>query len=167
MRGEKLTAEAEQRLGTLYRSEYRSIRRYFRKRLGENEAEDAAALVFVRLARAYDAGRDPDLGLIVNAVAVDEMRARRYRPSSYGLKPGEIEEPVLYVVEPETSPRRSFRAAFDTALRGLPGAERDAFILIELRGLTSREAAGVLDTSHMTIHRRAESARLTVAKEIT
>ena len=167
MRGEKLTAKAEQRLGELYRSEYRSIRRYFRKRLGENEADDAAALVFVRLARAYDAGRDPELGLIVNAVAVDEMRARRYRPSPYGLKPGQPEEPLWCGVVPETSPRRSFRAAFDTALRGLPEDERDAFILIELRGLTSREAAGVLDTSHMTIHRRAESARLQVREEIT
>jgi RNA polymerase sigma factor (sigma-70 family) len=59
-----------------------------------------------------------------------------------------------------------FRYDFDLAVRGLPENERDAFIVTELRGLSEREAADVLDTSQPTVHRRAEAARNQLREEI-
>lgn len=60
-----------------------------------------------------------------------------------------------------------FSSAFDSAVRELPDDERDAFILTDLRGLTTREAADVLDVSHMTVQRRADSARSQIGEELT
>lgn len=52
------------------------------------------------------------------------------------------------------------------SLRVLGQDERDAFILTELRGLTEREAADVLDSSQPTVHRRAEAARNYIRREL-
>ncbi|MDE2101492.1 MAG: hypothetical protein KGL39_29875 [Patescibacteria group bacterium] len=52
------------------------------------------------------------------------------------------------------------------SLRVLGQDERDAFILTELRGLTEREAANVLDSSQPTVHRRAEAARNYIRREL-
>ncbi len=52
------------------------------------------------------------------------------------------------------------------SLRQLDAEARDAFILTELRGLTEREAAGVLDMSQPTVHRRAEAARNYIREEL-
>ncbi len=141
------------------------MRSYLRKKLGDAEAEDATALVFVRLAAAYDAGRDPNVGLVVNEVVYDTAREMSQRPIT--VEPARwAGEHVLHLVVPDTQDRYDFREAFDGALRALPGDEQEAFILTELRGLSSREAEGVLGTSYRTIHRRAENARLTVRKEL-
>lgn len=51
-------------------------------------------------------------------------------------------------------------------LLSLPKREQIDAARKKLRGLTTREAADVLDTSYVTVHRRAEAARLTVQKEI-
>jgi RNA polymerase sigma factor (sigma-70 family) len=60
-----------------------------------------------------------------------------------------------------------FQQAFDLALRDLDADIRDAFILTELRGLTVRDAAGVLGVSHTTVARRFEIARILIQKELT
>lgn len=141
------------------------MRSYFRKKLGDAEAEDATALVFVRLATAYTAGRAPNVGLVVNEVVYDVAREMAQRPIT--VEPARwVGEQTLHLVIPDTQERYDFREAFDSALRALPGDERDAYILTELRGLTSRAAADVLGTSRMTTHRRAENARLHVREEI-
>lgn len=59
-----------------------------------------------------------------------------------------------------------FRADFDRAVRQLPEDERSAFALTELRGLTVREAAGVLGESRSTIQRRCEAARTYLREEL-
>ena len=142
------------------------MRSYFRKKLGDAEAEDATALVFVRLAQAYDAGRDPNVGLVVNEVVYDTAREMAQRPITVAPVRW-AREHILHLIIPDTQDRYDFREAFDDALRALPRDERDAYILTELRGLSAREAEGVLGTSYRTIHRRAESARLQVREEIT
>lgn len=60
----------------------------------------------------------------------------------------------------------SFPDEFDEAVRGLGDPERDAFILTELRGLTVRETADVLDSSKSTVARRAEAATHSIREEI-
>jgi DNA-directed RNA polymerase specialized sigma24 family protein len=61
----------------------------------------------------------------------------------------------------------SFPEDFDYAVRGLPESERDAFILTDLRGLTVREAADVLDVSKSTVDRWADAARDLLGEELT
>jgi RNA polymerase sigma factor (sigma-70 family) len=109
----------------------------------------------------------------IDAYRRAERRSGVEEPAGLAYDLAEIEDELaagreheLALVQAYTAEREEFTEAFDGALRALPEDERDAFILTDLRGLTSREAAGVLDTSHMTIHRRAESARLTVREEI-
>jgi DNA-directed RNA polymerase specialized sigma24 family protein len=79
-------------------------------------------------------------------------------------EPGKLES--LAGMRPAGGYELTFPSDFDGAVRGLTEPDRDVFILTELRGLTVREAAGVLDTSYPTIHRRAEAARRTVRKEL-
>ena len=59
-----------------------------------------------------------------------------------------------------------FRVDFDQALRGLPEADRDAFILTELRGLAVREAANLLGISKSEAATRAEAARIALREEL-
>lgn len=65
-----------------------------------------------------------------------------------------------------TQEQAQFPATFDASVRGLEDSEFDAFVLTDLRGLSNREAADVLGTSHTTITRRRESARLALREEI-
>jgi DNA-directed RNA polymerase specialized sigma24 family protein len=116
------------------------------------------------------AGSDPEhLGLVVNGLAIDEYR-RRGREIPAGLArdlDDLLEYDQLPRVMPFTADTDEFRTGFDLALRDVPDDERDAYILTDLRGLTTREASGVLDTSHVTVHRRAEAARTFIREGLT
>lgn len=57
-------------------------------------------------------------------------------------------------------------ATFDAALRDLPDEERDAFILMELRGTTADEAADLLGVSRRTLYRRLSDATETLREEL-
>lgn len=52
-----------------------------------------------------------------------------------------------------------FAADFDRAVRGLPKELRDAFIAIDIRGLSQDEAAPLLDVPQQTLSRRLDLAR--------
>lgn len=118
-----------------------------------------------------EAGRvvDPEalLPLIVKEIRYDGAQESARLPVPVGLAPDVAELVELGYATPLSQSLASFPSAFDAAVRGLEGPERDAYILTELRGLTLREAADVLDTSHITVHRRAEVARHIVREEIT
>lgn len=59
------------------------------------------------------------------------------------------------------------RADFDRAFRRLPRPQQEAFALIELRGLTEQEAAGVLGIPKSTVNWRCEAARSRLKEELT
>lgn len=59
-----------------------------------------------------------------------------------------------------------FTEAHDTAVRGLGVELRDAYILSELRGLTSRESGPLLGVSHVTAATRRELATSAIREEI-
>lgn len=92
---------------------------------------------------------------------VDEVR-RRERELPLGLltemEPA-LESATVRPARPLPQHLASFPDDFDLAVRELPEPERDAFILTELRGLTSREAAEVLDVDQSTVVRRNGRAR--------
>lgn len=60
----------------------------------------------------------------------------------------------------------AFTTDFDEAVRGLEDEPRDAFILGELRGLTSREAGVFLGVSHETANSRRAAATDAIRKEL-
>lgn len=128
-------------------------------------AEDLTAQAFVQVVAALqkrDAVTKPAGYLMRTAqrLLVDEVR-RRKREQPSGL----LTEMEPALEGANTRPARplpqhlaSFPDAFDNALRALPEPERDAFILTELRGLTTREAGEVLGVSRTTVSRRHSSA---------
>jgi RNA polymerase sigma factor (sigma-70 family) len=59
------------------------------------------------------------------------------------------------------------RMDFLRAFRQLPLAQREAFALIELRGLTALESAQVLGIPRRTVTWRCEAARTYLAKELS
>jgi DNA-directed RNA polymerase specialized sigma24 family protein len=128
-------------------------------------AEDVAAEAVSRLV----AGSSPDyLGLIVNGLALDEYdRRKRFIP--YGdmtRDHGLLDIDQLPHVQYLTPAAASFRRGFDTGVRALPSADRDAFLLTDVRGLTEREAAHILGTSQPTVHRLRDTARLFLKETI-
>lgn len=123
-------------------------------------AEDVAAEAVTRVVEGKP---EHLLPLIVHGLAVDEYRRRGKEIPAGFLRDDNLE---LSQGQPLSFEDAEFHADFDTVLRELEEPERDAFILTELRGLTVREAADVLDTSKDTVHRRAERARLTVREEL-
>jgi DNA-directed RNA polymerase specialized sigma24 family protein len=112
------------------------------------------------------------LGLIVHGLAVDEYRFRgRFIPAGLAEDLAEdleeaLEADQLPHVQLLTHEADTFRRRFDSGVRALPSAERDAYILTDLRGLTEREACLVLGVSQMTVNRRAENARHFLRLEI-
>jgi RNA polymerase sigma factor (sigma-70 family) len=156
----------------LYRSEYQAMLKHagrFGHRSHDVVQEAYAALWSIIRSRDVENPRAL-LYKIAEHQALKGYDASKRRnavevPAGLSHDLAEIEE-ELAAQRAHTADREEFIESFDGALRALPGDELDAFLLTELRGLTSREAAGVLGTSHMTTHRRAESARLHVREEI-
>lgn len=104
--------------------------------------------------------RETLVGLADDVDALLHEESRVYAPS----------KAPQATLRPETSmsdlEEAEFRADFDLALRRLPAAERDALILTELRGLTVREAADVLDVHYATVSRRRQAALDFIREEI-
>ena len=124
------------------------------------------AEAFTALWQTIETGavRDPAglLHSIAEGLAIDSFR-KSHRES---LRQEKLEN--LGALRPVGSQEPStFLTDFDRAVRAVPEPERASFILTELRGLTEREAAGVLGLSHMTVNRRAANARLLVREALT
>jgi RNA polymerase sigma-70 factor, ECF subfamily len=62
-------------------------------------------------------------------------------------------------MEPEPVPDPSLRAALDSAIDALPTELREAFVVIEIHGLSYREAAGVLGVLPGTLKSRMHRTR--------
>lgn len=133
---------------------------------GLADPADAVAAALERLIEEGSADTGRFEKLVYNeahSLRTKTLRDRR-REEPIGLLPD--------LAELEESLARSgrglpfFGTTFDSAVRGLHEDERVAFIVTELRGLPTREAADVLGASHMTVHRRAESARATIREEL-
>lgn len=128
-------------------------------------AEEAAAVAWQRLTRAVLAGRDPRIGLVAKEVVYDLAREMAAAPIPIGLEQ-DVREAGGTALGFLPQALAAFPAAFDNSVRELDESERDVLILTDLRGLTDREAADVLGTSRMTIHRRRDRARQILREEI-
>lgn len=180
-----MNPETSQLLTELYEREHARIVNDWtiRRRLQHSTTtpEELAADAFAEMAEQIESlapGENPARRLWQLALRrADQVRYEAGRTLSYGvigdMHPGasrvlDAQAMIEYEQEPFLNIENAqLPEVFDHSLRELDSDDRDAFILTELRGLTEREAAGLLDTSQPTIHRRAESARKTLRKEIT
>lgn len=152
-------------LSELFDSEYERLAKYLSRHSDPATGEDLASEAFARLARHDDL--TPALlwrtGL---NVLTDYSRNLITRPDF--LTATSADE---YVRDGEatsfaTLDTAMFRADFDRAFRALPQPCAEAFTLVELRGLTTHEAAAHLGASQPTISRRASLARAILKEEL-
>lgn len=167
MEGE-LTEDTGRVLELLYESSFDTAARLAERIVGSAEAEDVASETMIRAARRIEQGHslaevERLVPIIAYGLAVDEYR-RGEIPAGLGREDDELGQ--LLGARALTADEADFSAAFDLRVRDLVDVDRDAFILTELRGLTTREAADVLDTPRSTVHRRAEAARLSLRGDI-
>jgi RNA polymerase sigma-70 factor (ECF subfamily) len=132
------------------------------------DAEDAVSETFARLARAGAGGIDDLEGWLVTVagrVCLDRLRADRARSRYVGpWLPGPVLEPAG--AEPDPADRvtldDSVRLALLTVLQRLSPAERVAFVLHDVFGLTFAEVAAVVGRSPAASRKLASRARAAV-----
>lgn len=138
--------------------------------LDDAAAEDVAMETMIRAGQKIEDGVPLDevadlVTVIAYGLAVDEYR-RGEIPAGLGDRPDQLGA-LLDARSVSDFEAADFSLSHDLGLRGLDSAPRDAYILTELRGLTVREAAGVLDTPRNTVHRRAEAARTQIKEALS
>ena len=125
----------------------------------EAELEDATQEVFVVVHRRWDTLR-ADASVrgwlygIARRVASTHRRARARHRRKLEVLP----VPEAPSLEDRVADRELV-AALERALAGLPRDKRDAFVLVELEGMTTREVGELLETSRNTIASRLRAAR--------
>lgn len=148
--------------GRLFERHGRSVRQYLRALTGRSDlADDLAQDVFVRVVRNAG-GYEPRererawLFRIARNAAIDHRRRAAVRPPLAG----ETREPVTAAVQ-------ALRSALDEALGRLPDAEREAFLLAELGGLSYAEIAVALDLTPAAVRSALYRARLSLRAALT
>lgn len=166
----KPTYRVQGGIEALWEREGNRLRAHARKQLKDpTAAEDVVIEAFTQLAAAQEQGRVVEkpgawLWSAVQGLVVNELRRRERETPVGSLREDSEPEPVRQV-KPPSLRESMFAADFDREIRELPWLERASFILTELRGLSCREAAPVLDVSHTTVceNRRAAAAKLRAA----
>jgi RNA polymerase sigma-70 factor (ECF subfamily) len=155
----KLTPDAEARLRS-------------RHKLTNEDVEDVLQIGMIELVRAMERGNVLNPGGLLTTIldrrAADRVRLNKLRLSHEapaGLDPAEVTsiDPVL----PPDADRNIFATEHDRAIRGMATAERETYILVDLRGLTLQQAAEFLALPKSTVQSRLERARAAVRKETT
>lgn len=164
-----MTLANQERLSQVWMDEYDNVRSQAQRMLRDPAAaEDVAMQAFVKLGERMERGTvDRPAALLqtlLHGLTVDLIRSADARPKLVPLEDADnhagVRRPFLGVDQ------ASLPSDFNAAVRGLPEPERDAFILTELRGLTVREAAEVMDTSKSSVDRLAQSALTTIREEL-
>jgi RNA polymerase sigma factor (sigma-70 family) len=128
------------------------------RRAGARDAEEVAAVACRKLWEKERRGTiAPWLRRIVlNGCLIDALRKQAREalvlvPAVH--RPVEVED-------------LAFRESLYSALQRMPERMRQAWVLVNLRGLTHREAAEALGVSQPRITRLAEAARLRLVEEV-
>lgn len=152
---------AESRFDSLYRAHADAIRSYCLRRLGANDASDAAADVFVVVWRRLDACPDGDearlwiYGIARNVVANRRRAGARSTAlinRAAAVAPSADPGPELVIV------RRSEYQELDAALERLPIRYREALVLAEWDGLDRESIARLEGVSRAAIDKRISRA---------
>ena len=146
----------------LFERHGRSVRQYLRALTGQSElADDLTQDVFVRVVQGAG-GYEPRererawLFRIARNAAIDHRRRAAVRP-----------QPAGEAREPTTAPVQALRSALAEALARLADAEREAFLLAELGGLSYAEIAVALDLTPAAVRSALYRARLSLRAALT
>jgi RNA polymerase sigma-70 factor, ECF subfamily len=140
-----------------------ALRAWFRRATGRPDvADDLAQEVFLRVVRFADGfearGRDRAwLFTIAHRVLVDHVRSAA-RP---GAVPVASEAAAAdLAARGAAAPTQEVRLILQRALGALDAADRDAFLLAEVAGLSYAEIGVVLQITHAAVRSRVYRARL-------
>ena len=132
------------------------------------DAQDASQEVFLRLYKylhRFEDGREfPPWLYRVTVNVCRDLQRRRQRTATLSLddlvESGEMREPASSTdleAELGLAEKRSF---VKEALKRLPEKERAAVVLRDIEGLSTREVAGILGSSEVTVRSQVSSARM-------
>lgn len=173
----------------LYRERWAEIVTQARSILrGHSDPADVAATAFTRLWAEISGGRAENLHdrlVELTRSEAEAARKRAKRELEYlgvsmevadedgltslvregGTHAAEIAERMT--VRQPTPEDVRFQDALDSAVRNLTPKQRDAYILTDLRGLSTTEAAAVLDVGQPAVSKRVSRARESIVTQLT
>lgn len=124
----------------LYAAHFDNLVRGLERKLSRAEAEDIVQSAFIELRGKIEAGKANDPKALLERIL--EVRVKDHkRDEFYELADGLNPEPFVKPLA-DTIGRGIESHELAAAIRELPELQRVAYTLIELRGLTSLEAAG-------------------------
>ncbi|GIE87305.1 RNA polymerase sigma factor [Actinoplanes regularis] len=156
MRG-PVTPEAEERFRALHRDTFADLLRFVERRVPADEAEDIVSTVFMtawrRLGELPDDTR-PWLFAVARRTMANQTRGwLRRRALDVRLMRVEIPH------EPDGAGAAAARVDLDKAWRSLSPADREVLALVAFDGLTSEQAATVLNCRRSAFAMRLARAR--------
>lgn len=150
----------------MWRELDRKLRPFIARRVPERDVDDVLQEVFLRISRGLGTLHDEErFGPWVHTLArhsiADHLRASARNP----LAPddGEVDEPSS--IDPAPSDTHEGDAASELAtylvpfVAALPSPYREALTLVELQGMSQREAAEMLGLSHSGMKSRVQRGR--------
>jgi RNA polymerase sigma-70 factor (ECF subfamily) len=153
-------------LAELYDQHASGLRRFARQLTGETaSAEDLVHEVFVALPRALARFRgDGSLSSFLLSIAANKARNHvRHAMRTRAAAGKERAVPIEHAGSPEQALHNDrLRIALVRALDALPLKQRLTFTLCDVEGLSSEEAARVLDVPAATVRTRLHHARATL-----
>jgi RNA polymerase sigma-70 factor (ECF subfamily) len=128
------------------------------------EAEDLVQETYLAAYRAWRDGRgrpnrvEPWIATICLNLGRSRYRTREHRPVEVSIEDRDFRDPK--VEDPERAAEAAMdREALYAAMRRLPQAQRVAITLVDLAGLSTREAARVMGTPRGTVLSRLHRGR--------
>lgn len=140
-----------------------------RHQIPEDDREDIVQDALIELTRTVERGGVAEpaalLRTIIDRRAIDFLRKLGNR-RDVEVPVGDTTVDEWAVPSTITADDVLFTTSFNLALENLPLDQREAFILIDLRGMTAREAADFLSLPKSTVADRLAAARTTLRKEV-
>lgn len=136
------------------------LRPFVARRVSPVEIDDVMQDIFIRMQRGLPALRDEDrftswLFQIARSSIAEHMRARQ----RHRLPDGETDEPAMEPDEDDRAAVRSLASCVTVFVAALPSPYREAVTLVELEGLTAREAADMAGISVSGMKSRVQRGR--------
>lgn len=172
-----MAAEQERRIADAVESHQGRLRRFIRRRVGADEAEDILQEVFYELVLAYRLMQPVEhVGAWLFRVARNRITDlfRKKRPGSWPAPPAEDGE-ALSLEDLLPSPDKGPEAAYvrgvlleelDAALDELPDEQREVFVAHELEGRSFKEMAAQTGVNVNTLLSRKHYAVLHLRRRL-
>ncbi len=138
------------------------LRPFVARRVSPGEIEDVLQDVFVRMQRGLPALRDEErftswLFQIARSSVAEHLRARARHPLP--AEPREDEQPAEQAEDDDREAARLLSGCVSVFVARLPSPYREAVTLVELEGLTAREAAEMAGISVSGMKSRVQRGR--------